>query len=166
MGDLLLDKDLLNHHKDAPASKLARAWTVTVLETLGPQRKRSLMRFLYESRLIDTDQPIIPLQRARLIKASLANSLLVGANLEGAWLREADLNGTNLKNSNLRCADLTNADLSNTDLSNAELRDAELRDADLSGANLAGVRGVANEELEQQAKSLKGAIMPDGSKYD
>ena len=31
---------------------------------------------------------------------------------------------------------------------------------------MAGATGITNEELEQQAKSLKGAIMPDGQKYE
>jgi hypothetical protein len=36
----------------------------------------------------------------------------------------------------------------------------------LTYTNLEGVRGVTNEQLEQQAKSLEGATMPNGQKYD
>ena len=42
----------------------------------------------------------------------------------------------------------------------------DLHEADLSGANLSGTKGITNEQLEQQAKSLEGAIMPDGQKYE
>ena len=42
---------------------------------------------------------------------------------------------------------------------------ADLAKADLSNANLKGVTGITVEELEKQAKSLKGAIMPDGKIY-
>ena len=34
--------------------------------------------------------------------------------------------------------------------------------ANLGGANLKDVRGITVEELKKQAKSIKGAIMPDG----
>ena len=77
------------------------------------------------------------------IRTDLANAHLNGANLEGA------------------------------DLSHAVLRGVELREADLSRTNLRGVinfssylspgDGIANEILEEQAKSLRGATMPDGS---
>jgi uncharacterized protein YjbI with pentapeptide repeats len=53
-----------------------------------------------------------------------------------------------------------------TGLSGADLRGAILSDMDLSEANLEGARGVTNEQLEQQAKLLKGATMPDGQKYE
>jgi uncharacterized protein YjbI with pentapeptide repeats len=67
-----------------------------------------------------------------------------------------DLSGTNLEG-----ADLSNADLSGTNLEGADLTSAYLRYADLSGAE-----GVTGEQLEQQAKSLKGATMPNGQKYE
>jgi uncharacterized protein YjbI with pentapeptide repeats len=52
-----------------------------------------------------------------------------------------------------------------TDLSGTNLSGADLSGADLSGADLSGAAGITNEELEQQSKSLEGAIMPDGSKH-
>jgi uncharacterized protein YjbI with pentapeptide repeats len=61
--------------------------------------------------------------------------------------------------------DLSGADLSGAKLSGAKLSGAVLSDVDLSGADLSGVQGVTNEELEQQAESLEGATMPDGSKH-
>jgi hypothetical protein len=36
----------------------------------------------------------------------------------------------------------------------------------LGGACLGGAAGMTHEELEQQAKSLKGATMPNGQKYE
>ena len=38
-------------------------------------------------------------------------------------------------------------------------------EADLSGANLSMANGVSEDELEEQAKTLKGATMPDGSEH-
>lgn len=50
-------------------------------------------------------------------------------------------------------------------LANANLSEAYLSGAYLIGAYLSGPKGLTNEELEQQANSLKGAIMPDGSQH-
>jgi uncharacterized protein YjbI with pentapeptide repeats len=66
----------------------------------------------------------------------------------------------------LRNADLWDANLSGADLSNADLIRANLRNAKLSNAYLGGAEGIKNEELEQQAKSLEGATMPNGQKYE
>jgi len=46
------------------------------------------------------------------------------------------------------------------------LSDANLSDANLNDANLNDASGITNEELEQQADSLKGTTMPNGQKYE
>src|SRR5215212_2560723 len=61
--------------------------------------------------------------------------------------------------------------LKGTNLSGATLREAQfcnawLQGVDLSSADLKGAEGISNEELEQQALSLKGATMPNGQKYE
>jgi len=63
-------------------------------------------------------------------------------------------------------ANLSNADLVYADLSGADLFDADLSDADLRYADLSDAQAITNEELEQQAASLKGATMPNGQKYE
>ena len=103
------------------------------------------------------------LSEADLTGADLEVANLGGANMKKANLESALLNETNLKRSNLREAKLGKAHLTKADLSNANLTDADLTSADLTGANLNGVTGITIEELEKQAKSLKGATMPDGS---
>jgi hypothetical protein len=157
---------------------LARARTLTVLARLDPRCKVDVMRFLIEADLVQGVEapPIISLEGANLSGADLGDvgpgdtgpirfspeqvsppsaSFPTGANLSGAVLREADL----------REVDLSGADLSGAKLSGAKLSGAVLSDVDLSGADLSGVQGVTNEELEQQAESLEGATMPDGSKH-
>jgi uncharacterized protein YjbI with pentapeptide repeats len=51
-------------------------------------------------------------------------------------------------------------------LREAQLCNAWLYGVNLSGADLEEAKGIPNEELEQQAASLKGATMPDGQKYE
>jgi uncharacterized protein YjbI with pentapeptide repeats len=89
--------------------------------------------------------------RGRLIPMRFNDGHLTPTRLEGANLQGADLSGAYLYRANLAGADLTGAIFT----------DADLRRADLSGAV-----GVDAETLEQQASSLEGATMPDGSTHD
>src|SRR5829696_4712623 len=86
--------------------------------------------------------------------------------LGGADLREADLRGANLSRADLSRANLGGAHLGGADLRGAYLGGADLRRTDLTGADLRGAQEITNEVLESQARSLKEAIMPDGSKHD
>ena len=53
-----------------------------------------------------------------------------------------------------------------TTLKGANMSGAILKGANMSRANMSGASGITNEELEQQAHSLKGATMPNGQKYE
>jgi hypothetical protein len=180
MGNLLGEEGA----RDNPDERaLARAQTLAVLEGLDPKSKRVVVQFLRESNLIPLEVPgkqdkIVSLSGANLREADLsglnleearlAGAFLHRANLSSAYLPHADLGGTRLHG-----ADLTGANLSGASLKRARLQSrleqgleaANLRDANLSGANLKGAQGVTEEQLEKQAKTLEGAIMPDGSKH-
>jgi hypothetical protein len=60
---------------------------------------------------------------------------------------------------------LRGADVSRADLANVRLGDAKLRKADLSGANLSGIWELTDEQLGT-VKTLAGATMPNGQKYE
>jgi uncharacterized protein YjbI with pentapeptide repeats len=157
---------------------LARTRTLAALEELDPAHKGQVMRFLVDASLVQGapgEEPVIS---------------LIGANLEGVDLTYPTPGDTrpyasapvpDLSSADLTYADLSGADLSGADLSGivmlgtrlvgADLRGANLdgtvlNDANLSGANLSGVTGKSAEQLEGQSSSLKGAIMPDGRKYE
>jgi uncharacterized protein YjbI with pentapeptide repeats len=107
---------------------------------------------------------------AVLSKANLSDADLFGTDLFGADLSGADLNSSyvgdaNLRYANLRGADLRGAQLSNADLSEAFLDGADLSGAILDGANLSDAKGVTEEQLENEARTLEGATMPDGSEH-
>jgi hypothetical protein len=159
---------------DVDVAALARAQTLTVLQRLDGERKRSVVLFLYESHLIGGKVPLldpirteyefrlgggnVPLldpHRADLQSANLGGLALPSVGLPGANLREADLRG-----SNLRGADLSRADLSRADLSRADLNEAFLEGAFLSGVDLSSAY-VTDEQLAT-CWSLDGATMPDG----
>lgn len=111
---------------------------------------------------------------ANLRKANLFHADLIGAQFIGANLKEADLShsnlrgpymeGANLENADITYSDLEGARLKNTVLKNAKLSGSKLKNADLSGANLS--RAEITMEQLQSALSLKGAILPDGTKHN
>jgi uncharacterized protein YjbI with pentapeptide repeats len=108
------------------------------------------------------------LSGANLRKADLGGANLSVADLGGAELQLAVLSGANLLGADLSGgANLSYADLSDAELIDANLSDTYLNQADLSGANLLGTDlGVSEEELDEQAKTLEGATMTDGSMHD
>ena len=98
-------------------------------------------------------------------KSYSQENLVALSNLEEIKVSEFAAEGESvLENRDLKGADWTNADLKKFSLRNSDLRQTRLVDADLSFANLEGVL-VASEQLAV-CKSLRGARMPDGSRYD
>jgi hypothetical protein len=149
--ELTTNYKLFDLKPDDPVRALARARTLVTLEALDGYHERSLIRMLYETKLIvrGREQPIIPLD---------------DADLRNARLYSLDLNNVNLSRADLGGADLSGADLGGADLSDARLEHAELGGADLGRANLKGAK-VTVQQL-QQARSLEGATMPNGQKYE
>jgi uncharacterized protein YjbI with pentapeptide repeats len=118
------------------------------------------------------------LHGAKLQVAYLQGAYLDETDLQGAYLDEADLQGIRLRGTNLQGAqlgrthlqgaqllwvDLSDADLQQTYLQGAQLLRVDLRGADLRGANLQKA-SIHTEQLAT-AKYLKGATLPDGSRY-
>jgi uncharacterized protein YjbI with pentapeptide repeats len=148
MSELLADNEQPLHSAQLgdKLSTVARARTLTILSRLDGSRKRSVLEFLYESRLIDQEQVL--LDESDLVKrrpniVSLEQADLSEANLSAASLFQADLRKTNLSEATLSKAILRGADLRYTNLSGADLFRADLQlsnlyRADLSGANLEG----------------------------
>jgi hypothetical protein len=174
MSQLLTDKERPLHRAQPgdSLSTVARARTLTVLSRLDSSRKRSVLEFLYESRLIDQEQAFLD-DQSDLIKRR-PNIV----SLQQADLREANLYRANLSGADLRWAYLYRADLREANLSGANLRRAYVTDqARPDGAPTPKLGSTAEEfreeveqqsceALEQQAKHLAGATMPNGQKYE
>ena len=184
ISELLIDKKLHDKSNEYDQMRVtARAQTLAVLRQLDGEHKRTVLLFLREARLINKEKFVdhqnnviyhphyvaldgadlkgAALGGARLISTdrnepvSLKGAILAGANLEGAVLEKADLGGADLRNANLR----------NADLRASVLEGASLLGTDLSHADLSQATGVTDNDLEQQARSLTGATMPDGTKH-
>jgi uncharacterized protein YjbI with pentapeptide repeats len=155
MTELILEPNkLLEVSGNVSVQNIARSRTLTVLQNLrDAERKRSVVRFLYEAKLISVKKAIIDLSEADLSEANLSESnlseanlsdtILCRADLSGADLYQADLSGANLReakldNANLGGANLFGAKLEGVDLSNTLLYGVVLEKADLSNVNLIG----------------------------
>ena len=118
---------------------------------------------LIGAEFIETDLNKATLSDANLCYANLSKADLSGANLSKALLNRADLSEADLSGAKFNEADFSEAKLIHANLSRANLRGAIFSKADLSGADLS--KAVVTDEQLAKASSLKGAIMPDGSKH-
>jgi uncharacterized protein YjbI with pentapeptide repeats len=139
--------------------------------------------------LAGVDLQQVDMRGADLQGADLRDANLWRIDLLGANLREANLNRADLRWARLARSNLTGASLRAANLRGADLRDAEIAGADLRGANLwDAMLGAQYEEARldpdkpgkriseevaraveaqlAQVRALRGAIMPDGSRYD
>ncbi len=153
---------------------IARSRTMVVLLRLGDGNKRPIVRFLYESELIKTEDAsnenandaskerddILPCEEDAIV--CLVGADLAGVELQRSFLREVDLQGANLEGADLTGANLVDADLSGITLSDAKLgidnrtqKVTRLKGADMSRADLRGAvgldkaKGLTQEQLQQ-----------------
>jgi uncharacterized protein YjbI with pentapeptide repeats len=153
MTELLLEKELRISEEGSEVRSIARARTLTMLRSLSGERKGSILRFLYEAKLINRKKTVIDLSGANL----------EGANLRRAWLLLADLEEANLKGANLGGAMLERAYLVKANLGKAILYYANLGKAILYYANLEGAN-LESACLEGAELSVD-SILPDGTKW-
>ena len=130
--------------KDA-AYKLAQVRTVTTLRQLDAFRRDIIFQFFRDTGLSE----YILANGAKMSKIDLSKS-----DISSIWMPDADLTG----------AILTEANLSASILNGADLSGANLIGANLSRTNLTYAT-ITSEQLGQ-AKSLKGATLPDGTIHD
>jgi uncharacterized protein YjbI with pentapeptide repeats len=203
MGSSLVSEDLRDPQSDE-ARSVARARTLTILERLVPtpevrqtarspgkgkgtsedpaitvlDRRKNVLQFLYESGLINEENPVVSLGGANLREADLRELNLSGADLSGADmfgvetrgygpegkgmdLSDANLSGAELSAANLGIADLSGANLSGTVLG-SQLCGADLSNADLSGADLRRAQpGCITQQQIDQAYGDEKTQLPD-----
>lgn len=154
--------------------KVARARTLTALQMLDGERKRSVVQFLYESDLITRDRGVFTLQgfdlRAaslrglNLSRAELRETRLSGADLRWAVLDEADMSGASLDQADLRSASLQRTILRDVMLSGADMSGASLDPDDMSGAHLDEIYVIDPDDYSSRIH-LESTTMPTGQKY-
>lgn len=145
MSELLIDKGLRGETRRYGDTRVtARARTLAILSQLDGGRKRIVLQFLRESRLINKEHNVLEGVTIHPCIVGLRDADLRGAKLQDMRLISSDrtesvsLEGAIFQGANLRNADLEGADLREADLRGAGLQCAGLKGADLSGVNLAG----------------------------
>src|SRR5918998_579255 len=183
VGGLLADKKLSASQSDEDARTVARARTLTVLNSLAPAGKRSILLFLYQSNLISREQTIVDIEGANLSRANLGRAVLSEVNLSRVILSGANLGGTMLRKADLSEAmfgsyemlrttppsarpmmfegGLSSVSMSSADLNGADLRGANLRGAKMFGTTLRGadLRGTNLLDADLRGVDLRGASL-------
>jgi len=164
MSDLLLTSDLAVSNPGDQVRAIAEARTYTAARNLDSPRKGTLVRFLWEAKLINGPQPIISLSGADLSGAIFTTADLSSANLSGANLSGTNLSGTNLSGDYFTGANLSGADLLLTDLLDVHMNNADLSGAYLYWANMPayGCRVCSSNPLSD---TVSGAIHTNAHLY-
>lgn len=150
---------------------LLRGYTRTVLDRLDGARKGSVIRFLSESGLLDSDPESaihvsVSLVGANLAGADLPQFLLTeldltAASLEGAHMTGVNLSGSKLTRAELRNARLILANMVRTNLLLAKIQQAWLFGANMEGAVLEGAQlhDADLSEVNLASANLRNAIL-------
>jgi hypothetical protein len=148
----------------------------TIIDLLGADLNwAELGTFLSEINLSNAILTNAILTLSDLKNAQMNNVILTGAYLDFADLSDADLHYSRMNETNLFRAKFVGANLRDVLLNDSILVEADLSKSDLTGAIFDGANLIdANlrqalvdvTELEEKAKSLKGATMPDGSIHE
>jgi uncharacterized protein YjbI with pentapeptide repeats len=170
----LLDANL--SHANLNGADLSRSLLEYANLGMADLRKANLRdAYLFQASLSEANLSHADLQNAHLTSANLSAADLSHADLQSVYLVASNLQGATLRGANLNGASLLDADLRGANLRDATLRGAklwwtppkmraDLRGADLTNADLTGAEVTAEQLAE--AASLKGTIMPDGSRHE
>jgi hypothetical protein len=166
MSELLIDEKLHREHRRYADTRVtARARTLAVLSQLNGKRKRTVLLFLREARLINKQSHVRDGRKIYPRIVGLRNADLSGAHLRDAQLRSSDgKEAISLEGADLRGADLRNAVLRGADLRGADLRGADLRGTDLRDVDL-GVLDETKEGADLTSANLTDADLR-GARYD
>jgi uncharacterized protein YjbI with pentapeptide repeats len=188
MSELLIDEKIHEEYGRYAVTRVtARARTLAVLSQLDGKRKRTVLLFLREARMINRQWHVREGRRIYPCIIGLRNADFSDAPLRGIQLISTDrkeavsLEGAILRGADLRCADLEGADMRGADLRSADMKGACLkgvdfddsgetkRPADLRGANLKdahlGVSEKTKKAADLRGADLTGANLRD-ARYD
>jgi uncharacterized protein YjbI with pentapeptide repeats len=172
MAQLLIQENLRASQPEDAVRLVARIYTLTALRRVGSTAKGTILRFLFEAKLIGyiriearevngkdeefiaekIDESIVDLYGADLSGAILGRvnqtkSLVVFMeSLTGLILPNVDMTGADLTGTDLRYINLQRTKLTGAKLHQSNLKDVDLRHADLSRTDLSGIN-LSNVKL-------------------
>ena len=143
-----------------------RAQTLTALENLDPKRKRDVIRFLFQNRLLQQNRPFrVLLTGADLTGVKFTRSELQFCHFdhlylsgiyaksivfEGCSLRSAVFQGASMPGAQFHSCTLVESVFRNTNLSGAKMHDNHMFKADFAAANLvqSSIKGVSFQGVD------------------
>jgi uncharacterized protein YjbI with pentapeptide repeats len=138
---------------------------------LGELTNSQLVRMLRDENNKRVVKALDELRKRNLLKEGLLKwTCLRYVHFKGADLSYADLQNANfgmadLRGTDLRFANLKGARFTKANLSGVNFEEANLKGALLAHANLLHASGLLDEQL-YEVNRLRGAMMPDGTRYD
>ncbi|UJR06639.1 hypothetical protein I4U23_010923 [Adineta vaga] len=179
---MLLDKNM-TLDKFHVVSSIIRAKTLTTLLQLDSKRKRQVIIFLYETKLIakESDYPSINLFDAELDNLDMNLPKLRQSQYSVYNVLQIQLRGVSLINSSFRYrnldfsdfsqADLSSSDFSWTQLPHVDFRFALVNDVDFTKAKVSKAvftyanlnRSNISDEQLSTVLTFQGAILPNGT---
>ncbi|CAF0960353.1 unnamed protein product [Didymodactylos carnosus] len=168
--------DLNDDNDDEVPRTVARTITLHSLQELDSIRKGHVIKFLYDLNLLMTNhQPSINIYDADLTNTILPNIynvynsinlsriILQNATLKQISLVNANFDHATMDNANLQSSNCVNASFAFSQLQSTNFMNVDVTDAIFSNANLHS-SNITNEQL-LKAKTLQGAILPNGTVY-
>jgi len=167
MSNILTSDNLGESGPGSLRKDLARTRTLIVLHGLNPLRKARVLRFLYETGvIISNDKLFVDLSGANFsnlrIHETKLNSKYLQMTGSRISLRNANLQGTIFRDASLGQVDLRSACLDNAYMSNVDLNitwlcnKACMKKARLNGSNL---YRACLQEAQMQGVQLRGAYL-------
>ncbi|CAF1518023.1 unnamed protein product [Didymodactylos carnosus] len=114
-----------------------RANTLIVLRRLDPKRKRLIIQFLYEAKLITKDNNPVDLSDAELNNVDFTNSIFNSIKLTGVYLINSTFVNTQLTNSDLSSSYLKQANFQYAKITDCNFNYTHLQQAQFSQSNIA-----------------------------
>lgn len=168
-GILIRNKFHLNRRL---LDSVIRPMTLTILRQLDSSRKVLLLKYLYESKMLqtnfdetrvdlsDADLDHIRIDQIRLHNLSLVGSSLKNSTFIGTDLTNADFERTDLSNSIFFNVNLNQVSFYRTNLQNVNFSQSKFSRTDLTKSNL-NQSTISRFQFEQ-VSSFNHAILPNG----
>lgn len=157
MSILLLDHTLPLHssQRGSAIRSIAQARTLSTLRNMDPERQVTIVRFLFLSRLLDVEEPIIRLDGLVMTGCDFSGLNLSYANLMGISFQKSVFEQTLFSGANLTGASFRNAKMTQVVLDKATLVGAIFEKAVLIKSDLSYADGTGSNLKASNLKRAK-----------
>ncbi len=141
MNGLMLRDGLSKESASPEVKSIARSITVEVLRKLDIEHIPTVIKYLYENRLIDKENTKVDLSGIRFDKIDLSKRNFSGINLSGVIIYVSNFSQTDFSNSNLSGARLSQCNLRDSKFSGADITATSFQSSILTRADFRNTQG-------------------------